>query len=72
LEEFFFLGLRQMSGIDLEEARRRWDPERVDRWALKIESLERDGLLVRQDGRLRLASNALLISNEVFQEFIGV
>lgn len=72
LEEFFFLGLRQMSGIDLEEARRRWDPERVDRWALKIESLEREGLLVRQDGRLRLASNALLISNEVFQEFIGV
>ncbi len=72
MEEFFFLGLRQMQGINLAEAGRRWGPERVERWALKIESLQRDGWLEWQNGRVRLAGKALLISNEVFQEFIGV
>lgn len=72
MEEFFFLGLRQMSGIDLEDARRQWGLERIDRWVLKIEALEHDGLLVREAGRVRLADKAVLISNEVFQEFIGV
>ena len=72
LEEFFFLGLRQMEGIELSEAGLRWGTERVEQWARKIESLEHDGWLERQNGRLRLAEKALLISNEVFQEFIAV
>lgn len=72
LEEFFFLGLRQMSGIDLEEARRYWGSERVDRWVPKIEALEHDGMVVREDGRVRLTDRALLISNEVFEEFIEI
>lgn len=72
LEEFFFLGLRQMEGITLAEAGRRWGRKRVERWALRIESLEHDGWLERHKGRVRLAEKALLISNEVFQEFIGV
>lgn len=72
LEEFFFLGLRQREGIRLAEASSRWGSERVERWMLKIESLEHDGWLERQNGCVRLAPRALLISNEVFQEFIGV
>jgi putative oxygen-independent coproporphyrinogen III oxidase len=72
LEEFFFLGLRQMEGIELAEARRRWGTDQVERWARKIESLEHDGWLERQNGHVRLTKRALLISNEVFQEFIGV
>ena len=72
VEEFFFLGLREMEGIKLAEARRRWGPDRVERWAPKIESLEHDGWLERQNGHVRLTKKALLISNEVFQEFIGV
>ncbi|HET7215979.1 MAG TPA: radical SAM family heme chaperone HemW [Terriglobia bacterium] len=72
MEEFFFLGLRQMEGIDVAYASRRWGPERLKQWAQKIESLERDSLLIRQNGHLRLAEKAVLISNEVFQEFIGL
>ena len=72
LEEFFFLGLRQIDGIKLAEASRRWGPERVDRWVPKIKPLEHEGLLVRQNGNVRLTEKALLVSNEVFQEFIGV
>lgn len=72
LEEFLFLGLRQLDGIHLAEARRRWGSGPIERLAQKIESLQSDGWLERQNGRVRLAKKALLVSNEVFQEFIGI
>jgi putative oxygen-independent coproporphyrinogen III oxidase len=72
LEEFFFLGLRQLDGINLAEAGRRWGSEPVEQWAQKIITLENDGWLERCNGRVRLADKALLVSNEVFQEFVGV
>jgi len=71
VEEFFFLGLRQRDGIDLAEAGERWGRERVDRWAPTIESLENGGWLERVNDRIRLSDSALLVSNEVFQEFIS-
>ncbi len=71
VEEFFFLGLRQRDGIDLLEAKKRWGRERVERWAHTIESLENGGWLERANGRIRLADSALLVSNEIFQEFIS-
>jgi oxygen-independent coproporphyrinogen-3 oxidase len=72
LEEFFFLGLRQMEGIDLAEARGRWGPELIQPWEQKIESLQRDGWLVGHNGRVQLAEKSILVSNEIFQEFISV
>ena len=71
LEEFFFLGLRQLDGIHLGEARQRWGSGPIERWNQKIRSLESDGWLEHHNGRVRLAEKALLVSNEVFQEFIG-
>ncbi|TAM82522.1 MAG: radical SAM family heme chaperone HemW [Acidobacteria bacterium] len=70
LEEFFFLGLRQLDGISLDEAEKRWGSEPIERWTQKIESLANDGWIERCNGRLRLAKRALLVSNEIFQEFI--
>jgi putative oxygen-independent coproporphyrinogen III oxidase len=72
LEEFFFLGLRQLDGIHLAEARQRWGSEPVERVRQKIELLESDGWLEHHNGRVRLAEKALLVSNEIFQEFISV
>jgi|YelNatPaOPRAMG01_1025707.scaffolds.fasta_scaffold22953_2 oxygen-independent coproporphyrinogen-3 oxidase len=71
LEEFFFLGLRQMQGIDLLEAHQRWGRERVEPWARKIEPLERDGWIERHGDSICLTESALLVSNEIFQEFIA-
>jgi oxygen-independent coproporphyrinogen III oxidase len=70
LEEFFFLGLRQTEGINLAVARDRWGSERLRPWEERIESLEKDGWLARCNGHIRLADRALLVSNEIFQEFI--
>jgi putative oxygen-independent coproporphyrinogen III oxidase len=70
MEEFFFLGLRQCDGIDLEDARLRWGADSVAPWAGTISELTRGGWLERRDGRLSLADRAYLVSNEIFQEFL--
>jgi len=64
LEEHFFLGLRETAGIQpvAEEWRHFGAP---------IRRLREDGLLDDTGGRLRLTDRGMLLSNEVFQEFLG-
>jgi oxygen-independent coproporphyrinogen-3 oxidase len=71
LEEFFFLGLRQVEGVSLALASRRWGKDRLSRWQGKIRTLTQDGLLTMAGDNIRLAETAYLVSNEVFQEFVG-
>ncbi len=69
-EEFFFLGLRERKGVDLNFARGRWGLEEVSRYEARIAAMARDGWLQRTDGRVCLAAPALLVSNEIFQNFL--
>lgn len=63
-EERFFVGLRLMSGIRPSD--REWSrfAEPIDKW-LKAGMLERDGPC------LRLSERGILLSNEIFQDFIS-
>jgi oxygen-independent coproporphyrinogen III oxidase len=70
LEEFFFLGLRQRQGVDLNIARRRWGEDQVARWEPRISALAARGWLKANASRVRLAERVYLVSNEVFQEFL--
>ena len=70
-EEFFFLGLRQVEGVDLEFVRQRWGPEYLKRWEAKIEHLSGEGWVVRRGGKVSLVRQGYLISNEIFQEFVS-
>jgi oxygen-independent coproporphyrinogen III oxidase len=63
-EEKFFVGLRLAEGI-------RPSPEEWNRYRLPITQFLSDGLLARQGDTLRLTDRGVLLSNEVFQEFIG-
>jgi len=63
-EEKFFVGLRLAEGI-------RPSPEEWNRYRLPITQFLSDGLLERQGDTLRLTDRGVLLSNEVFQEFIG-
>jgi oxygen-independent coproporphyrinogen III oxidase len=63
-EEKFFVGLRLAEGI-------RPSPEEWRRYRLPITQFLSDGLLERQGDTLRLTDRGVLLSNEVFQEFIG-
>jgi len=70
LEEFFFLGLRQRRGVNLYDARARWGEDLVARWQERVDRLSQQGWLEQSDGWLRLADHALLVSNEIFQQFL--
>lgn len=68
IEETFFLGLRLNRGVNLQEAARLGslrDYEDV------IQELTAQGLLDREGDVVRLTARGRLLSNEVFQRFIG-
>ncbi len=70
IEEFFFLGLRECTGVDLSGAAKRWGRDAINPWQSRIDSLLQMGMLEESGGRLRLAPESFLVSNEVFQEFL--
>jgi oxygen-independent coproporphyrinogen III oxidase len=75
LDEEFFLGLRQLEGIDLARIQRDYATaglrERVSSLIGRIDALQSQGLVERQGSRLRLAPARLAVSNEVFVELMG-
>lgn len=63
MEERFFIGLRLMSGIEPQ-------PEEWSRFAVPIDKWLEAGMLERNGSRLLLSNRGVLVSNEVFQDFI--
>ena len=61
--ERFFVGLRLASGVEVSAEEEGDHGERFRR-------LIRDGLLERAGTRVRLTPRGVLLSNEVFQEFL--
>ena len=70
IEEFFFTGLRQATGVDLAVARCRWGAEALGRWEPVITGLVASDMIERSGEKIRLFERAYLISNEIFQEFL--
>jgi oxygen-independent coproporphyrinogen-3 oxidase len=64
-EEKFFVGLRLSEGVDANDAD--WL-----RFGSAFEYLLSTGVLERANGNLRLTPRGVMVSNEVFQEFISV
>ena len=63
-EEHFFVGLRLLDGIEPT-------PSEWQRFAAPIAKWEQAGMLERTGARLRLTTPAVLVSNEIFQEFLN-
>ena len=63
-EERFFVGLRLAEGI-------RPEAEEWRRFDAPITRFVNEGLLAREGGRLRLTDRGVLLSNEVFAEFLA-
>jgi len=72
LEETFFLGLRLNRGVNLEQISAEFGNEMVKTFSPIIAELEKDRLLETHDSCLCLTSHGRLLSNEVFEKFIGV
>ncbi len=69
--EFMFMGLRMTAGVKKDRFFRRFGKQVDDIYASQIKKLIQEGLLVEEEGALRLTSFGLDVSNQVFIEFLS-
>jgi len=70
LAEKLFLGLRMLEGVDGESFRREFGVTPEGAYPTELPGLLANGLLERQEGRLRLTRRGLLLANQVFIRFV--
>ena len=70
MEEFFFLGLRQMKGVSLIDFAEEFGEDTIEWFDDAIVRSMRDGLLVQEGARLRLTKKGIDVSNFVFERFL--
>jgi oxygen-independent coproporphyrinogen-3 oxidase len=70
-EETFFLGLRLIAGVDLDEIERKFGQNALHDLAPIIDDLQKQDLLEKKESRVRLTDRGRMLSNEVFQRFLG-
>lgn len=68
--ERLFLGLRKTEGIDLKEYLEHYRSHDWPMFAEQIRLLSNAGLILNEDGRLRLSARGMLMSNEVMARLI--
>ena len=71
LEETFFLGLRVTEGVNLADVRTRFGNSFVDAFDPTLAELSDGELIDRSGDRIRLTPRGRLVSNEVFERFLG-
>jgi oxygen-independent coproporphyrinogen-3 oxidase len=71
-EEAWFLGLRLNAGVEVAALEREFGPQTVERALAVVERLEDDDLLSTDGETVRLTAQGRLLSNDVFQEFLGL
>ena len=71
-EEAWFLSLRLNSGVDVEALKREFGAEAVAPAMEVVERLVDDELLTSAGKRVQLTTRGRLLSNDVFQEFLGL
>jgi oxygen-independent coproporphyrinogen-3 oxidase len=70
IEETYFLGLRLNRGLELQSIQQHFGPAAADDYREPIAALVASGLLLLEDGCLRLTPQGRLLSNEVFAAFL--
>ena len=70
LEETLFLGLRLNEGLDWERLRSTFGAERVAPFEATLQEMTSRGLLVWADSVVRLTRAGMLLSNEIFSNFV--
>jgi oxygen-independent coproporphyrinogen-3 oxidase len=71
-EEAWFLGLRLNAGVDLAAVQREFGAAMVEPALKAVARLVEAGLLVSDGKTVRLTAQGRLLSNDVFQEFLGL
>ncbi|HST10641.1 MAG TPA: radical SAM family heme chaperone HemW [Terriglobales bacterium] len=71
LEETFFLGLRLSQGVDVDRMGEEFGVRAIETVSPILSELTQDGLLACEGPRVRLTPRGRLLSNEVFERFLG-
>jgi oxygen-independent coproporphyrinogen-3 oxidase len=71
LEEAWFLGLRTNAGVNIAELKEEFGAEQTGPSIAVAERLAEDRMLSRDGERFRLTARGRMVSNDVFQEFLG-
>jgi oxygen-independent coproporphyrinogen-3 oxidase len=69
-EEAMFLGLRMNDGVDLEELRAEFGEGLIGDAVAAMSDVEEAGLVVVENGRVRLTARGRMASNEVFSRLL--
>lgn len=70
MSEFMILGLRMISGVQDAEFIEKFGASFMDVYGKAIEKHEKNGLLERKEGSLRLTEQGVYVSNTVLCEFV--
>lgn len=70
IEEFVFMGLRLIKGIDKEEFKKRFKEEIYSIYGEVIEKNKKDGLIVENKNKIFLSEKGIELSNFVMSDFI--
>ena len=71
-EEAWFLGLRLVAGVSLSALKAEFGAEALEPTLSVVENLVEDKLLIRDGDCVRLTDRGRLISNDVFEQFLGL
>jgi oxygen-independent coproporphyrinogen III oxidase len=72
LEEAWFLGLRRRAGVAWQDLTAEFGPDRVKLFEPVVHELCRLALLTDENGVVSLTRRGTLLSNDVFERFLGV
>ncbi len=70
MEEFFFLGLREMKGVSLVDFAKEYGEDTMEWFDDAIYESIREGLLVQDGVRIKLSPKGIDVSNYVFEKFL--
>jgi oxygen-independent coproporphyrinogen-3 oxidase len=70
LQETLFLGLRLRQGIDWDQIASRFGRSRIVQYESVLRTKADEGLLEWNDSSIRLTPRGMLLSNEIFREFV--
>ena len=70
MEEFMFMGLRKINGIDENEFKKRFSMNINDVYGEILNKYTGEGLLIRESGRIFLSEKGIEISNIIMADFL--
>jgi oxygen-independent coproporphyrinogen-3 oxidase len=68
--EFFYLGLRRMVGVSLDEFSRRFGGDCLSRYEQVLNDLSIEGFVVRDNGRITLTPQGIALADSVYERFL--